>query len=311
MNKRIIFGGTPDFAAVHLKAMLENGLRPEVVYTQPDRPSGRGHKLTPSPVKVLALEHGIEVRTPLNFKNEDDIKAFEELESDLFVVVAYGIILPERIINSPKMGCINLHGSLLPKYRGAAPIQRALLDGEEETGVTVMQIAKALDAGNIYLKETLLISKEDTSGSLFEKLSILGSKTLVKSIPLILDGKLEATPQDETLATYAAKLTKAESAINFNETADEIELKVRGLNPWPIATLTKDKTVYKVFKAKAIKVAGEAGKIIEHNKQGLVIACKQDALLVEQIQAPGHKCVNAADLIRSRPDLFSIGSFCD
>ena len=187
-SKRIIFAGTPDFAAVHLKALLDAGIRPLAVYTQPDRPAGRGHKLCPSDVKKLALEAGLEVYTPVNFKNEEDIKAFEELNADLCIVVAYGIILPQRIIDAAKFGFINVHGSILPKYRGAAPIQRALLDGESQTGVSIMKVALKLDAGDVYSVATTPIESTDTSGTLFDRLALLGADTLLKTIPSIFDG---------------------------------------------------------------------------------------------------------------------------
>ena len=186
-SKRIIFAGTPDFAAVHLKALLDAGIRPCAVYTQPDRPAGRGHKLCPSEVKKLALEAGLEVYTPLNFKNEEDISLFESHKADLCIVVAYGIILPSRILEAPRLGCINVHGSILPKYRGAAPIQRALLDGEEETGVSIMKISLKLDAGDVLTTAKLRINEDDTSGSLFDRLSVLGAQTLLKILPDVLN----------------------------------------------------------------------------------------------------------------------------
>ena len=183
MDKRIIFAGTPDFAAVHLQELLKAGIRPVAVYTQPDRPAGRGHKLCPSDVKKVALEAGIEVYTPVNFKNEEDIQQFEALNADLCIVVAYGIILPQRILDAPKLGCINVHGSILPKYRGAAPIQRALLDGEEETGVSIMKIGLKLDAGDVFKIATTKITDEDTSGTLFDRLAALGASTLIDILP--------------------------------------------------------------------------------------------------------------------------------
>ncbi len=311
MDKNIVFAGTPDFAAVHLQALIDANLKPQVVYTQPDRPCGRGHKLTPSPVKALALAHGIEVRTPLNFKEEADKQAFIDLKPSLFIVVAYGIILPDDIINAPTFGSINVHGSLLPKYRGAAPIQRALLDGESETGVSIMKIAHALDAGDVYTKARLKIEDDDTSGSLFEKLATLGAKTLVESVPLICEGKLRSSSQNEAEATYAKKLSKDEAPLNFKDTASALCLKIRGLNPWPIATLSHNGTTYKVFAAKRYDKSGNCGEILECNRDGIIIACLDGSICIEQIQAPGHKRVNAADLARSRPDLFSVGSICD
>ena len=189
---KIIFAGTPDFAVVHLKALIDAGIIPCAVYTQPDRPAGRGHKLTPSPVKELALLHNIEVLTPENFKNKEDVDKFLSFNADLAIVVAYGVILPDSIVHGPKLGCINVHGSLLPAYRGAAPIQRALLDGNDRTGVTIMKIVKELDAGDMLIKAEIPISADDTSGSLFDKLASLGAKTLVDNLPDILAEKITA-----------------------------------------------------------------------------------------------------------------------
>lgn len=202
---KIIFAGTPDFAAVHLKALIDAGIIPCAVYTQPDRPAGRGHKLTPSPVKELALLHNIEVLTPENFKNKEDVDKFLSFNANLAIVVAYGVILPDSIVHGPKLGCINVHGSLLPAYRGAAPIQRALLDGNDRTGVTIMKIVKELDAGDMLIKAEIPISADDTSGSLFDKLASLGAKTLVDNLPDILAEKITAKKQDPSLATYAKK----------------------------------------------------------------------------------------------------------
>ena len=244
MSQRIIFAGTPDFAAVHLKALLEANFEIVAVYTPPDRPAGRGHKLTPSPVKSLALEHNLPVFTPVNFKDEADIAAWESHQADLAIVVAYGLILPERVLNAPRLGCINVHGSLLPKWRGAAPIQRALLSGDPITGVTIMQIVKALDAGAMLVKRELTIAPEDTSGTLFERLATLGASALVDSLPAILEQKISPEPQDEAQVTYAQKLTKDECPLDFTKSAAELALQVRGLNPWPVATCSLQACLY-------------------------------------------------------------------
>jgi methionyl-tRNA formyltransferase len=312
-SKRIIFAGTPDFAAVHLKALLDAGIRPVAVYTQPDRPAGRGHKLCPSDVKKLALEAGLEVYTPVNFKNEEDIKAFEELNADLCIVVAYGIILPQRIIDAAKFGFINVHGSILPKYRGAAPIQRALLDGESQTGVSIMKVALKLDAGDVYSVATTPIESTDTSGTLFDRLALLGADTLLKTIPSIFDGSAVATPQDETLTTYAAKISKEESVLNFNQDAVVVDRTIRGLNPWPIATTTLDGVKYKVFESKVINENTNAtpGSIVGVDKEGINIACSKGVLKLVTIQAPGKGPVKAADLARSHKDNFSVGKQFD
>ena len=276
---KIIFAGTPDFAAVHLKALIDAGIIPCAVYTQPDRPAGRGHKLTPSPVKELALLHNIEVLTPENFKNKEDVDKFLSFNADLAIVVAYGVILPDSIVHGPKLGCINVHGSLLPAYRGAAPIQRALLDGNDRTGVTIMKIVKELDAGDMLIKAEIPISADDTSGSLFDKLASLGAKTLVDNLPDILAEKITAKKQDPSLATYAKKITKEEARLNFNDSAENCNLKIRGLNPWPIANASIDNIVFKIFKAKVLNdnQGKEPGTIISVDKKGISVACAEGA----------------------------------
>ncbi|WP_294563939.1 methionyl-tRNA formyltransferase [uncultured Succinatimonas sp.] len=306
---KIIFAGTPDFAAVHLKALIDAGIIPCAVYTQPDRPAGRGHKLTPSPVKELALLHNIEVLTPENFKNKEDVEKFLSFNADLAIVVAYGVILPESVVHGPRLGCINVHGSLLPAYRGAAPIQRALLDGNSVTGVTIMKIVKELDAGDMLVKAKMPISENDTSGSLFDKLASLGAKTLVENLPAILSEKIIPSAQDPALVTYAKKITKKEARLNFSDSAKNCDLKIRGLNPWPIANASINNIVFKIFKAKVLNdnQGKEPGTVIAVDKNGISVACSEGAICLEIIQAPGKGRVNAADFARSRSDIFSVG----
>lgn len=306
---KIIFAGTPDFAAVHLKALIDAGIIPCAVYTQPNRPAGRGHKLTPSPVKELALLHNIEVLTPENFKNNEDVEKFLSFNADLAIVVAYGVILPESVVHGPRLGCINVHGSLLPAYRGAAPIQRALLDGNSVTGVTIMKIVKELDAGDMLVKAKMPISENDTSGSLFDKLASLGAKTLVENLPAILSEKITPCAQDPALVTYAKKITKEEARLNFSDSAKNCDLKIRGLNPWPIANASINNIVFKIFKAKVLNdnQGKEPGTVIAVDKNGISVACSEGAICLEIIQAPGKGRVNAADFARSRSDIFSVG----
>lgn len=305
---RIIFAGTPDFAAVHLQALLNAGIRPVAVYSQPDRPAGRGHKLQPSAVKKLALEHGLEVRTPLNFKNEADIAAFRELEADLAVVVAYGLLLPEAVFAAPRLGSINVHASLLPRWRGAAPIQRALLAGDAETGVTIMQVGAGLDTGDMFCTRTLPIAADDTAESLFNKLAALGAQTLVKVLPDILSGQITPNAQDETRAVYARKLSKAESPLDFSRPAEELALQVRGLYPWPAASFAHQGVVYKVFAAEALpQSCGAPGTIGPADKRGLIISCGRGSLLISQLQAPGKKACDAAAFVRSHQEQFKAG----
>ncbi len=312
-SKRIIFAGTPDFAAVHLKALLEAGIRPIAVYTQPDRPAGRGHKLCPSEVKKLALEANIDVFTPENFKHEDDVKNFESLEADLCIVVAYGIILPPRVLDAPKLGCINVHGSLLPKYRGAAPIQRALLDGLDETGISIMKVGVELDAGDVYTTATTKITDDDTSESLFNRLADLGAAALVEFLPILFSGKSQAVPQNPEEVTYAKKISKDEAPLNFNCKAETVSRKIRGLYPWPVATTMLDNVRYKVFSAKVENKDSTLppGSIIGCDKEGISVACAQGSIKLITIQAPGKGQVSAADLARSRKETFSVGKKFD
>ena len=309
MEKRIIFAGTPDFAAIHLQALLDANIRPVAVYTQPDRPAKRGQKLCPTEVKKLALQAGLDVYTPENFKNEADVENFKNLNADLCIVVAYGVILPLSIIEACKFGCINVHGSILPQYRGAAPIQRALLDGNKETGVSIMKVALKLDAGDVYTVAKLPIEDTDTSGSLFDKLANLGAKTLVESLDKIFESKLTATPQDESLVTYAKKISKDEAKIDFTHDAKVVDRQIRGLNPWPIATTCINNVTYKVFQAK-VEVDNQgkkAGTIIRVDKEGISVACGSGAIKLITIQAPGKGPVKAADLARSKKEEFAIG----
>lgn len=311
MLNRVIFAGTPNFAKEHLQALIDNNIIPVAVYTQPDRKVGRGHKLCPSPVKELALLHKIPVFTPENFKNEEDIKIFENHNATIAIVVAYGVILPQRIIDAPTFGCINVHGSLLPKYRGAAPIQRSLLDGDKKTGVSIMKIVKALDAGAVYYTKEIDILNTDTSETLFNKLAKLGSEALIESLPLILNKKLEAKEQDENLVTYAKKLDKEEALINFNDDAKTVERKIRGYNPWPIAYFKLQDTTYKVFKAKVLDESSSSyklGSIVRVDKNGIVVSCSDRLIALEIIQAPGKGQVLAYDYARNKKDLFVEGT---
>ena len=318
MSERIIFAGTPEFAAGHLKALLEAKFNIVAVYTQPDRPSGRGHKLPPSPVKAMALEHNIPVFTPLNFKEEADRAEFESHNADLAIVVAYGLILPERVLNAPRLGCINVHGSLLPQWRGAAPVQRALLSGQPVTGVTIMQIVKELDAGDMLFKKEMAIEPDDTSGSLFERMEKCGAKALVECLPDVLAGSISPVPQNPDEVTYAQKLSKDESPLDFaRSSAADLCLKVRGLNPWPVATMTLDDVVYKVFGASELNDEQRAalpdssdlpaGAIVCTDATGIVVKCAQGMLALTTIQAPGKGRVAAADFARSRKDVFLRG----
>jgi methionyl-tRNA formyltransferase len=309
----IIFAGTPDFAATHLQSLLSNGHNIIAVYTQPDRPKGRGHQLCASPVKAIALEHNIPVYQPLSFKNnESAIQEIKDINADLMIVVAYGLLLPQEVINAPRLGCINVHGSLLPKWRGAAPIQRSLWAGDKETGITIMKIALALDAGDILTKASLQIDDDDTSESLYIKLAQLGSKTLCNILPNIAYLLANSQKQDENLVTYASKLSKEEALIDFTQPAHIIERYIRAYQPWPVAYFSIDGQNIKVYQAQAIAnnthSKNEFGEILSFTKSGLDIVTGDNSILrILKMQLPGKKIMNVTDIINSRKDMFASG----
>ena len=309
-NLRILFGGTPDFAAAHLKHLLDRGYNVVGVYTQPDRISGRGRKLTPSPVKELALERGLPVAQPENFQTEASIEEFASFRPDLFVVVAYGIILPRAVLDMPSKGCINVHGSLLPKYRGAAPIQRSIFFGDRQTGVTIMQMNEGLDTGDIILSKSLEILPDDTTESLFRRLEPVGCTALTEAIESIAAGTAARVPQNESDATYARKITQEEAKINFREPADMICRRVRTYIPWPGAFIRVGSQNVKILKASVTENAMGlgAGTVISLDRNGIAVAAGYNAVLLETLQFPGKKPASAADIINGRRELFMPGT---
>lgn len=308
MTKRIVFAGSPPFAAAHLRALLDAGTDICAVYSQPDRKTGRGHKLTPTAVKALAAERGIPVYTPSSFKDGADVEAFRELKPDLFIVVAYGLLLPQPILDT--CPCINVHGSLLPEYRGAAPIQRALLDGRGETGITIMKMALRLDAGDMLVKKSMPIAKDDTTETLFEKLAALGSRMLVENLGAILEGSITPQRQNEALATYAKKIEKDEGRIDFSRRADEIDRQVRAMIPWPVAAFRLGGENYKVFRVRTEKTdhGHRPGEIVGAGKEGLTVACADGLVHIITLQAPGKGQVGAGQYAKSKSDLFRAGT---
>ncbi|MDP6880329.1 MAG: methionyl-tRNA formyltransferase, partial [Alteromonas macleodii] len=275
---KVIFAGTPDFAAKHLSALLENEHEVIAVYTQPDRPAGRGKKLTASPVKVLAEENAIPVYQPQSLKAQDAQEELASLNADLMVVVAYGLILPTAVLNAPKLGCINVHGSILPKWRGAAPIQRSIWAGDAETGVTIMQMDEGLDTGDMLHIATLPITSEDTSATLYEKLAELGPQALVEVVNEF--DRYTPTKQDDSQATYAKKLSKEEALINWADDAEQIERNIRAFNPWPVAWMQVEDQNVKVWSAGVVPLNKDVtpGTVIGANKEGITIATGRDAL---------------------------------
>lgn len=309
---KIIFAGTPDFAADHLAALLATEHSIVAVYSQPDRPAGRGKKLQASPVKQLALEHGIEVYQPASLKKEEVQQQLAALDADLMVVVAYGLILPQKVLDTPKYGCINVHGSLLPRWRGAAPIQRAIWAGDTETGVTVMQMDAGLDTGPMLAKQSLPIAATDTSASLYQKLAELGPKALVEAVDQL--PQLVPEVQNDEQANYADKLSKQEAKIDWSLSAEQLARNVRAFNPWPIAFFELDVGPIKVWQATVAKGANtkvKSGQILAADKRGLLVACGangEQALLLESIQLPGKKAMAAADVLNARKDWFEVGT---
>ena len=285
---RIIFAGTPEFALPGLRFLLSTKHEVCAVYTQPDRPTGRGRKLQSSPVKELAASAGIPVYQPTSLKTESDFQQFHNLKPDLMVVIAYGMILPQAVLNTPTFGCINVHGSLLPRWRGAAPIQRAIMAGDEMTGVTIMKIIHKLDAGDMLHKEECAIVATDTSGDLYPKLAELGAAGLEKVLMQIESGTLHAEKQDENLVTYAEKLTKQEALLYWNLPAENIARIVRGLNPWPVAQTLYENEVLRIWRAEALlsEIKAAPGKIICTNKT-LDVMTGEGLLRLLEVQLPG------------------------
>ncbi|WNJ96623.1 methionyl-tRNA formyltransferase [Vibrio ruber] len=313
---RIIFAGTPDFAARHLAALLSSAHEVIAVYTQPDRPAGRGKKLTASPVKTLATEHHIPVYQPENFKSPDSKQQLAELNADLMVVVAYGLLLPQAILDAPKLGCINVHGSILPKWRGAAPIQRAIWAGDAETGVTIMQMDAGLDTGDMLSIAKLPIESTDTSASMYEKLAQLGPQALIETLDALSNGQVTPVPQDDQLASYAQKLSKEEARIDWSQPADFIERCVRAFNPWPVSHFSVTDTKaevppsIKVWQSRVEHSLTDqpAGTIIQADKTGIYIATGKDVLVLEQLQVPGKKAMPVQDILNARAEWFEVGT---
>jgi len=306
----IIFAGTPDFAARHLQALIASEHNVCAVYTQPDRPSGRGKKLTPSPVKQLAVEHNIAVFQPPSLRNEDAQAELAALNADIMVVVAYGLILPKVVLDTPKLGCINVHGSILPRWRGAAPIQRALWAGDNETGVTIMQMDIGLDTGDMLLKTALKIEDTDTSASLYEKLALQGPDALIDALAQLSLGTLTAEKQDESLANYAEKLSKEEAKLDWNKSAKQLWQEVRAFNPWPVSYFEHQQSSIKVWQVRydTSESTATPGTITQADKNGIVIATAAGSLIIDTMQLPNKKPLAVADILNSRADWFSVGT---
>ncbi len=309
---KIVFMGTPDFARAALERIIEEGHEVVLAVTQPDKPKGRSGELQISEVKACALERGIPVFQPVRIKEPDNVARLKETEADIYVVAAFGQILSQEILDIPKYGCVNIHASLLPKYRGAAPIQQAIIDGEDVTGITIMQMAAGMDTGDILLQRAIPISDDETGGSLFDKLSVLGGELIAEALPKIERSELIPQPQDENRATKCGKLSKTMGRISFEKSAQEIRNLVRGLNPWPSAFTYLDKKMLKIWSAKALdkdgmeavllsladadrKAAeaviksGECGRIVYVSKEAFYVLTGNGCLKINEVQLEGKK----------------------
>lgn len=297
---KIIFAGTPEFAVPALKSLIDAGHQVAMVLTQPDRPSGRGMKLKASPVKQLAVSHNIPVFQPETLKDATVQARIAEEQADVMIVAAYGLIIPTSVLNMPRYGCYNIHASLLPRWRGAAPIQRAILAGDQETGVTIMEVVPALDAGAMVSCGVLPISERDTGQSLHDGLSTLGAKLMVDAMrKLEQDGILPAKPQDESLVTYAHKLEKSEAVIDWQRSAIELSRQVRAFNPFPVAHTILNGEVCRIWMATNVSGSGRLGEIVDIN-DAIYVACGDGLLRVEELQMPGGKRMAARDFLAGR-----------
>ncbi len=297
---RIVFMGTPDFAVPSLEALIAGPDQVVAVVCQPDRERGRGKKVSPPPVKVAALEHSLSVLQPESVRKEPFLAQMRALAPDLLVVVAYGRILPEELLRLPPLGAINVHGSLLPRYRGAAPIQWAVINGDTETGITIMRMDEGMDTGDILLTVAEPIGNEDTAGSLFDRLARLGGKTLAQALPRLKAGQLQAVPQDPALATMAPMLTKEDGHLDFSQPALALHWRIRGLDPWPSAYAFLGGARLRLF---APVVVGKhftepPGTILRADNEGLLVTSGQDALLIREIQPEGRRRMDAATWLR-------------
>jgi len=306
MALNLIFAGTPEFAAEHLQTLIDSDHRVIAVYSQPDRPAGRGRKLTASPVKSLALAHQIPVLQPLNFKSDEAQAELSELQADLMVVVAYGLILPQGVLDTPRLGCVNVHASLLPRWRGAAPIHRALLAGDSRTGVTIMQMDAGLDTGASLVTVECDILPTDTSEILHDRLIEIGAPTLLQALSLLESGDAQPVQQDSDLATYAHKLEKSEGQIDWSHSAYHIERQIRGLTPWPGAFTQWQGETVRLLQVAVLKQSIEAvpGTLIDMTKIGFDVATGDGVLRIERLQLPGKKPMTVSDLLNARREQF-------
>tara|TARA_B100000214_G_scaffold321421_1_gene256962 strand:- start:583 stop:1518 length:936 start_codon:yes stop_codon:yes gene_type:complete len=306
---RLVFAGTPDFAATALKALIAAGHTIVGVYSQPDRPAGRGRKLQPSPVKQVALDHEIPVFQPETLKTAEAQKQLADLKPDVMIVAAYGLILPKAVLDIPTHGCLNIHASLLPRWRGAAPIQRAIAAGDAETGITIMQMDEGLDTGAMLLKSLTAIDTSDTGGSLHDRLAELGGKAIIEALELLKKGELTGEPQNDDLACYASKLSKTEGHIDWATDATTIERLVRAFNPWPGTYTDLGDQRIRIHEARALVTDSDAfpGTVVHRDRDGIDIACGNGTLRITRLQLPGSRAQSVNDLINGGKELLMPG----
>lgn len=295
---RILFMGTPEFAQKSLEALCNDNRNVVCVITQPDKPKGRGYEMAMPEVKVFAMEKNIPVYQPESLKDEAILPLLEEYRPDVIVVVAYGKILPGYVLDFPKYGCINIHGSLLPRYRGAAPIQRAVIDGEKTSGITSMYMEKGLDTGDMLIKKERKIEETETAGDYHDALAVLGGEVLLETLDKLLAGTLVPEKQDDALSTYASQLTKAEGEIDWNNTNEQIYNKVRGLNPWPMAFSFLEGRRFQVDFVYKSEESGKCGEVLSADKSGIKVACGEGSIIITRLKPEGKKMMNAEDFLR-------------
>lgn len=300
MALKIIYAGTPAFSLAGLASLHRSKHQIIAVYTQADRPSGRGKKLSASPVKGFALQHGLPIYQPLSLNTEDALDQLKRLGGDVMVVAAYGLILPKAVLGLFRLGGINIHASLLPRWRGAAPIQRAIEAGDEKTGITIMQMDEGLDTGGILLSRSIAITHSSTAATLHDELMHLGAENILSVLNRLEQKSLVATQQDEKLTSYAHKMTKQEGRIDWALNATEIDRKIRAFYPWPGSVAFKQNQAIKIHKAKTSPLKGKPGQILKHDQNGLLVACQEGSILIEQLQIAGKKCIFAKHLVHSK-----------
>lgn len=303
---KIIFAGTPEFAAQALKQLIAAGHEIVLVLTQPDRPAGRGMKLTPSPVKVVAEQHGIALWQPEKLRSAEQQAPVAAANADVMIVAAYGLILPQAVLDMPRLGCLNIHASLLPRWRGAAPIQRAILAGDSETGITIMQMNAGLDTGDMLSIHKLPITPSSTAATLHDQLAELGAHVIVEALVDLPRLQAQRVPQEESGVTYAEKLKKEEAAIDWQQSAAELDRMIRAFNPFPSAQTVLEETPIKIWRAQSTAGNGKPGEIIAINRNGITVACGDNALILTELQKAGSKRMDAAAFLAGTP--LSIGS---